>query len=439
MSMNSEWERVQSLYQTILDSGPAATERYYASLRSKGIFPTPSEGGDLYAPNPVLVPGFIVERMTDDLNRFVQYRKEHSNATDFFHSAPDSVRDQIGSIEIATNLWEELQTEPPMAQLDAFLERAEDGWLPKYLEWQTAGSYPTLARWVLDCARSAWPALQAASPVATRGWDMRRLEKQLREIYTRGIESDPRQGVVIDYRPMSQVTRREFLAIQEITGGEIRGIGIIDPREVFYLDGKPHYRRNEISIPIRLAYSRLVHGELLNHLLPECSSEEHSTMHRFFCDTNIHWVSHPLHFYFGTKAHFPDFYAADLSPFLPPTWSLTSGKIAELRDKSDRLPGFVLKPTTGHGGQQVVADPEVGRLEPGALLQERIQAAACHPTRFGPRIPEIRIMGIPDGNRLVAAGLFTRVMAPDQFLSNAGAIAARAIPGTGEGYGFTVY
>ncbi len=40
---------------------------------------------------------------------------------------------------------------------------------------------------------------------------------------------------------------------------------------------------------------------------------------------------------------------------------------------------------------------------------------------------------------LAGAALFTRVMAADAFKSNAGAIVAQGVAGTGEGYAFTVW
>ena len=94
---------------------------------------------------------------------------------------------------------------------------------------------------------------------------------------------------------------------------------------------------------------------------------------------------------------------------------------------------------TGHGGQAVEADPPLAALEVGGLLQERIAPAACHPTLYGLRTPEVRLMAIPDGRRLAGAALFTRVMALDAFKSNAGAIVAQGVADMGEGYAFTVW
>lgn len=435
--MTSDYQRVQELYKATLELCPDATGKYYECLRSRGIFPTPTEGGDLYAPNPVLVPGTIVKKMVDDLNEFAEFRRSHTGGPDdLLELMPPEIRRDFASPEIAEVLWQQLQIEMPLAQLDAFF--VKEGELA-YLEWQTAGSYPTLARWVLQCGRSAWPPLQKASMIATQGWTASGLDAKLRALYTRGIEEDPRTGVIIDYQPLQQVTRREFFAIQELTGGAERGLGIIDPREIRYIGDRPHYQRDGNLLPIRLVYSRLVHGEIAGRLLAECYRKELSVLRRFFSDANLSWLSHPLHFYYGTKAHFADFYAAELSTFIPETMRLTDKIISEFRQDRKRLIGHVYKPVIGHGGQDVIPDPLPEDLKAGGLLQKRIYPQACHPTLAGNRVPEIRLMGIPENGRLAGAALFTRVMHPDEFKSNAGAIAARAWPGTGEGYAFTVW
>ena len=107
---------------------------------------------------------------------------------------------------------------------------------------------------------------------------------------------------------------------------------------------------------------------------------------------------------------------------------------------------FAVKLTASSGRNRLVytdkaveADPPLAALAVGGLLQERIVPAACHATRYGPRVPEVRLMAIPDGGRLAGAALFTRVMAPDAFKSNAGAIVAHGVTGTGEGYAFTAW
>jgi hypothetical protein len=432
----TDFERVRELYRETLSLCPEASEHYYGCLRGRGILPTPSEGGDLYAPNPVLVPGSIVKKMVADLNRFVEFRRTQTNRPeDLLNQMPPSTRQNFASEDVARLLWQQMQTEMPLAQLDAFFVQENE---VAYLEWQTAGSYATLARWVLQCARSAWAQLERASFTAMEGWTVADLEDRLRAFYTTGIEDDPRQGVVLDYKPFEQVTRREFLAIQELTGGSERGLGIIDPREIRYTEGRPHYLCNQKLLPIRSVYSRLVHGDMIR-LLSECSTEELTVLHRFFGDSNLHWLSHPLHFYYGTKEHFADFYAAKLSDSIPETIRLSDSIISDYRQNGTRITGFVYKPVIGHGGQDVIPDPRPDDLKAGGLLQRRIYPLACHPTLAGNRVPEIRLMAIPETGFLAGAALFTRVMHPDEFKSNAGAIAARAWPGTGEGYAFTVW
>lgn len=446
-SAGAGWAQVAALYDAVLDQGQPATETFYACLRQRGIEPTAQIAGELFVSNPVLVPGHIVDVMTDDLNRFVDARRRAvRDAHDLLATVPAEVRDVVASEDVAAVVWERLQVQPPLSSLDAFLVATPDGLMPAYLEWQTVGTYVTMARWILTCAQAAWSPLAAASPVATRGWDMAMLEARLARLYLEGVEDDPRQGVILDYQPLHQKSRREFFAIQELTGGPQRGWGILDPREVvFRADGgspraRPHYRRDGVLVPIRRAYARLVHGEMVERLLPACTPQERQTVRRLFGDPDIQWVGHPLHFYYGTKANFVAFSHAGLSPRVPQTWQVTPELVSEFRRAGrDPLAGLVYKPILGNSGLAVEADPPLAQVEPGGLLQARITPAACHPTRFGPRVPELRLMGIPDGDRLTGGGLYTRVMPPDAFKSNASAVAVRGVPGTGEGFGFVVW
>jgi hypothetical protein len=444
---SSAWERVDELYKAVLDLGQAATEAFYECLRRRGIEPTLRMAGELFVSNPVLVPGHIVDWMTADLNRFVDDRRDAvRDAADLLAMLPVEVRDDFASADVAAVLCERLQVEPPLASLDAFLVDTPDGLMPTYVEWQTVGTYSTMARWILACAQSAWPPLAAASPTATRGWDMAALDARLAALYLSGVEDDPRQGVILDYKPLEQKSRREFFAIQELTGGPTGGWGLLDPREVVYMttgqagSARPYYHRDGALVPIRRAYSRLVHSDIVGRFWPDCTPEERKTIRRLFGDPNVDWLGHPIHFYYGTKADFVEFYRAGRSPRVPETRLVTDDLLAELqRAGRDPLDGLVYKPALGNSGQAVELNPPLAQVERGGLLQARIHPAACHPTLFGPRVPEIRLMGIPDGNRLVGAALYNRVMPPDSFKSNASAVAVRGVPGTGEGFGFVVW
>lgn len=443
----SSWERVTALYKEILDLGLEATETFYNCLRTRGIDPTVYVAGQLFVSNPVLVPGYIVDRMTEDLNRFVDYsRNAMRDATDLLATMPAEAREAVVSEEVAAVLWKQLQVEPPLAALDAFLIETPDGLVPAYVEWQTVGTYATVARWISACAQSAWAPLAATTPVATRGWNIAMLDARLSALYLSGIEDDPRQGVIVDYQPLEQKSGREFFAIQELTGGPSDGFGIIDPREVVYMTAPgtatvhPYYRRNGTLVPIRRVYSRLVHSDLVGKLLPQCTAEERKRMRRFFGDPRLHWISHPIHFYYGTKADFVEFFRDGLSPHVPETWLVTDELLSELRRAGrDPLVGLVSKPTLGNSGQEVEADPRLAQIEVGSLLQARFEPAACHPTLYGARVPEFRLMGIPDGNRLTGAALYNRVMPPDSFKSNVSAVATRHMPATGEGFGFILW
>jgi hypothetical protein len=441
------WARVAAVYQAMLDRGPVATETFYACLRGHGIAPTVHTAGEFYASNPVLVPGHVVAWMTADLNRFItQRRAAVRDGTGLLALMPAAVRDDFASPDLAAVLWERMEIEPPLAALDAFLVDTPEGLVPRYVEWQTVGTYPTLARWVLACAQRAWPPLVHASPAATRGWDLATLAARLTALYLEGIEDDPRQGVILDYQPREQKSHREFLAIQELTGGPARGWGIIDPREVVYRaptgGGRacPSYRRAGALVPIRRAYARLVHSDIVGRLWPACTAEERQTLRRLFRDTTITWVSHPCHFYYGTKADFVAFHRAGLSPHVPETVLVTDDLLRELqRAGRDAVVDQVFKPALGNSGQAVEADPPLAQLESGGLLQARLHPAAWHQTAFGPRVPELRLMGLPDGKQLTGGAIYNRVMPADSFKSNASVVAAQGVPGTGEGFGFVVW
>src|SRR5262249_31586119 len=147
------------------------------------------------------------------------------------------------------------------------------------------------------CAATAWPEIYRYSTLtAWPGLTLEKFSAQLRAYYLEGIEDDPRQGVILDYCPHLQVTRREFYAIQDITGGSERGMGILDPREIVITNGRPHYHRRGELIPIARAYSRLVYSEMLR-MISETSPAERVFISKFFGDANhVSWINHPLHF-----------------------------------------------------------------------------------------------------------------------------------------------
>ena len=87
-----------------------------------------------------------------------------------------------------------------------------------------------------------------------------------------------------------------------------KGMGILDPREIVMANGRPHYHRDGKLIPVVRAYSRLVYSEMIQ-IRSETTSAEFSTIRNFFGDgTNVSWINHPLHFFYGSKADLPDFF-----------------------------------------------------------------------------------------------------------------------------------
>ncbi|HYF61843.1 MAG TPA: hypothetical protein VD886_03460, partial [Herpetosiphonaceae bacterium] len=244
----------------------------------------------------------------------------------------------------------------------------------------------------------------------------------------------------VDYRPDLAATRREFQAIQELTGGAERGMGVIDLRELVESARGFHYRRAGRLIPIRRVYSRLVYTDLLL-LEREAGADQLAAIRRFYQSDRHSWISHLLHFFYGSKADFPAFWAAGLSPFLPETREVTPQLIDELRQRfgAGPLAGYVQKPLNAQSGRDVVLHPTADQLAAGAILQREIAPVACHRTLWGPRTPEVRVMATPGADGELITGLvYNRIKSPDVFLSNAGSLARGGIPGTGEGFAIVV-
>lgn len=440
-------QRIHQLYDSILGQGSAGTERFFAALQERDIPPRPDPARhdyNLYAPNPVIVAGPLIQAMTADANTFCRRLQSRiPDAASLLDRAPAPIQQHYASAEVAGQLLADLRRAHPLVCLDAFLVDSGHGLQPAYLEWQTVGTYVTTGLLAVEAAADAWPAIHDYSTLtAWPGLDPAGLRQHLISLYTQGVEDDPRQGVIVDYRPEICATRREFWAIQELTGGAERGMGIIDPREIIQAEGGFHYRRDGVLLPIRRVYSRMVYSDLVQ-LEREASPAAIATIRRFFQTADQHtWISHILHFFYGSKADLPDFWAQGLSPHIPETVVVTPALIAEYRQHFGRRPiaGFVQKPLNAQSGRDVLLNPTPDQLAPAAILQREIVPAACHRTLFGPRTPEIRVMALPDASGQLICGLiYSRIKSPEAFLSNAGALARSAIPGTGESYGIVVY
>ncbi len=185
------------------------------------------------------------------------------------------------------------------------------------------------------------------------------------------------------------------LVLAVVIPATTRRFAVIDPREVIYKDGRPHYRRNRQLVLIKFVFSRLVYGNIETKLLPGSSAQELETMTRFFNDAqNILWRVHPLHFLYGTKGDLPSFRQQSLPKFIPVCETIRPEFIARARRRGNQsLCGRVQKPIEGHGGRDVIPDPKLAQLELGALIQDRIS-----PTAYGAMTPELRVMAMPDEN-----------------------------------------
>ncbi|MEZ6197445.1 MAG: hypothetical protein R3F20_17240 [Planctomycetota bacterium] len=433
-----------AVYDHVLSFGEEGAESFRRELRRAGIAPTPAEKkGNLYAPNPVVVPRRIVDAMMADLNRFCEARREETTGPgDLVATMPDDLRATFAGPEVAEALFERLGREHPISCLDAYLVERDGVLEPAYLEWQTHPAYHATALVVLEAIRRAYPGLEdvgaAFSP--RPGEDLDGLRERLRGYLLSVAPGDARECVLVDYRPREQDTFHEFHFEIELTGGAERGYGVIDPREIVWIEGRPHSRRGERTVPIRHAFSRLVHGDMVR-LRDELGAEERASVARFFGGASgVDWLVHPLHFAYGTKGDFPRFGERGLTARIPRCRPVTAALIAEARAAGpERLTGLVQKPVEGCGGQGVVLEPRPDQLVPGAILQDLIRPAACHRTLAGDRTPEVRVMGLPTTRGdLDCASVFTRVRAPEAFGSNAGIVARAGVPGTGEGYAVLV-
>lgn len=428
------------IYDAVLARGEAGRDAFYDALRAAGIAPTPAdEPGHLYAPNPVVCPRSIVRSMIDDLNRFCEIKRtEAGSAEALLAAAPLLTRTQYASKDVAARLSNDLRKSHPLACLDAYLTD-EGGRLDRaYLEWQTFPAYIGIGLKTLSAADRVFPEIRAlgGSLFFDTADTPESVKRRMAAFVLAGID-DPKTGVIIDWEPAKQETRREFYALQDITGGKDRGFGVIDPREIRYRDGRPYYRRDARWTPIRAAASRLVTGDLEKRLDPALTADERPHIERFFADgQNVHWIVHPLHFTYGSKRDFPEFYSRKASTGLVRCEFVDASTIERAKTAGlDRLVGRVQKPIDGHGGKDVEEDPRVDELALGSILQDVIRPAAWHRTLAGPRVPEIRVMGIPDGRGTLESPIvFTRVKAPNVFRSNAGVTARANAPGTGEGY-----
>ena len=440
----AEPSRIDRVYDSILAQGDAGREAYYAGLRRAGIAATPAdEAGQLYAPNPVLVPRSLVDRMRRDLDSFLRWRLEDlRDADDLLAASPPLIREQFADRELAQRLFEGLQRRHPLACLDAYLVETEEGLDRAYLEWQTAPGYYGVGLASLEASAAAFPQAldQSAALFAEQGWDAADVRRLLRELLV-CEGADARSSVLIDVEPESQETRREFFALQALTGGSAEGIGIVDPRALFYDESRLSYRRDGKTIPVTRIMSRLVHDDIVQRLLPILNVEERETLARVFRDLNVDWLVHPLHFFYGSKRDFPAFRERGGSAVgLPPCELVDEELIESLkREGRARMEGRVQKPVEGSGGAAVIAEPRLEDLCPGSLLQDMIKPASCHRTLAGRREPELRIMGIPRADGGIATPIvFSRVKAPREFRSNAGVTARAEVAGTGEGYAWIV-
>ena len=438
--------RINQLYDVMLQHGEDGTARFYAGLRARGISPFPNAARheqNLYAPNPVIVGSDIIQTMTRDANSFcAALRDQVADAASLLDRAPQHIQQHYASSELAAQLIADHRRAHPLVCLDAFLVATATGVQPAYLEWQTVGTYVTMGMLMLAAAGEAWPEIsQYSHGTAWPNLTPDGLAAHLQTLYTQGIADDPRTGVIVDYRPELCATRREFYAIQDLTGGVEQGMGIIDPREILHMAGGFQYRRNGTLVPIRRVYSRLVYSDVLQ-LEQEATADEVATIRRFYQTGDQHtWISHLLHFFYGSKADFPAFWQAGLSPCIPETQVVSPELVAEWRERvgAGPLVGYVQKPLNAQSGRDVILHPMVAQLANGAILQREIMPLATHRTLWGTRTPEVRIMATPNENGELITGLiYNRIKSQDVFLSNAGSLARDGIPGTGEGFGIVV-
>lgn len=434
--------RASTLYRQILAHGHAGVERFYRELQARGIRPTPNfitHDYNLYAPNPVILDAEIVRSMTHDANVFCRYlRERYTTPEALLELVPADIREHYFSRDVLERLLSDHQNAHPLVCLDAFLEQTPDGLQPAYLEWQTVGTYITMGLDFMQAAATAWSEIaHASSLTGDPAMSFNELCQLLRTLYLDGIEDDPQQGVIVDFRPEIAPTRREFKAIHDLTGG----MAVLDLRELRWHGGCFCYQRNGRLIPIRRVFSRLVYSDL-KQFEREATQDQIKLVRRFYQEAEqFSWISHLLHFFYGSKADLPHFWQANLSPHLPECRVVDADVVHEMGERFGDQPllGFVQKPLNAQSGRDVIRYPTCQQLVNGAILQREIMPVACHQTLHGARTPEVRIMAIPNrAGELITGLVYNRIKAPEAFLSNAGTLARENIAGTGEGFAVVV-
>ncbi len=199
-------------------------------------------------------------------------------------------------------------------------------------------------------------------------------------------DADPETVVLLERLPHEQVTRADFLCMQQLVG--IPTVCVSDLR---VRRGRFHYRQGGREIPIHRIYNRIIF-DLANR--DECRV-------CFRDDVEVTWVGHPNWFFRFSK------YAL---PHLEGPYTPGCHVVADLEQLPADLGEYVLKPLFAFSGAGVVVGPtaeQVSSLEDPRhwLLQRRVNYTPALETPLGASKVEIRMMYLWEDEPLLVNNL----------------------------------
>ncbi len=273
---------------------------------------------------------------------------------------------------------------PWFLHIDFAVTRTPGGaWLPQLIELQ---GFPSLYgfQYYLNRKIREHFSLPEGLSAYFSGIDGRDYLQRLKRIIVAG--QDPDTVVLLERYPSEQVTRADFVCMQQLVG--IPTVCVSDLR---VRNGRFHYPAGGREIPIHRIYNRIIF-DLENR--DECAI-------CFRNDVEVTWVGHPNWFFEFSKYALPFL----KGPFCPPCHVL-----AELKEYPPDLDRYVLKPLFAFSGAGVVVGPTREQLDAVRdprhfILQRRVEYAPVLETPLGSSRVEIRMMFLWEDEPLLVNNL----------------------------------
>ncbi len=270
----------------------------------------------------------------------------------------------------------------------------EDGKIvPKLIEVQGFPSLYAYQIFISSAFRKVYPFLQDYRDLFgnfTRHSYLDMVRKTILE------DENPKQVVLIDYKPKSQHTFVDFLATEKLFGIPIVCITevIRESKKLYYID------QNGKKIKIVKILNRVIFDELLTK---DLSSLQFSLRE----EVDVKWAGHPNWFFKISKY---------LLPHLKGTWLPKSYFLDQLSEYPDDLENYILKPLYSYSGTGIVFDISKKDLdevkEPhDFILQEKVEYAPVIKSPNEPVKVEVRFMYVwpPDFQRPVLVNNVARM------------------------------